>query len=278
MINFSMQLHEALETSKMIRIGDVDLLKAYRIAIVGETVLKTGELSKKRCLLTGDSDSLFKVLKSNPNLARIIKSHMDSNFFDNWYNTQPAPIKHKRAKLLEKLELFANSLEHDFEMYQAKKLKTLLATDLPTGVYLRYDYKGHAVSHYQDGNKKPTKIIIENSDNKDISELKFLVDKFNFAQGVRETLKNQDVKVFTRLNQLSDKIQDKIFIDKFISNNDSDGIRLLKITGYALAAILFGLGIYLSYKNKGTWKFWKSEEQELLDSTKENFDSRIKGI
>ncbi len=278
MKNFSMQLHKALETSKLISEGTVDLLKAYRVAIVGASILRTGEFSKKNCLLTGDSTLLFKVLTSHPDLARVIKSHMNCHFFDNWYSTQPQLIQQKRGKLLTKLELLVKSLDHDFERYQAKKLKAICSAVLPEGVYLHYHYKGHAVSHSKDGQQKPTEIMIENLGNHDISELKLLVDKFNVAQNAREIVRNPDTNAFSCLIQFFDRIQDKNFIDKFTANNDSDGIRLLKTTGYTLAVLLFGLGFYLSYKNKDTWKFWKSSEQELLDSTKENFDTQIKKI
>ncbi|KTD03475.1 hypothetical protein [Fluoribacter gormanii] len=273
-IKFSTQLHEALETSKPISINNIDLLKAFRVAIVGASVLKTGEFSKRNCLLTGYSTPLLRVLMAIPRLASTIKSHMNSNLFDNWYNTQSPKINNKRNRRLEKLDLLTKKLDHDFELYQAKKLKKIHLIS-PVGVSISHKFNGNAVSNYKDGAQKPTEIIIEDGGDSDLSELRLLVDKFNLAQSVRETLRNPKVNPITRLKQFSDIIQDKNFIATFTEDNDSDGMRLLKTVAYALTTLVFGLGLYLSYKNKGTCKFWTSGEEELLESTNEKFDMEI---
>ncbi|MCW8407873.1 hypothetical protein OQJ13_02680 [Legionella sp. PATHC035] len=275
MKKFSAQLHQALETSKPVALGDIDLIKEYRIAIVGAPVRRTGDFSMKNCLLAGNLAPLFKVLKSNPNLVQAIKSHMDSEFFDNWYSMQFPAIQAKRAHLLNQLEKFTQPLDHDFEMYQAEKLRAINSIDLPTGVFLHRHCGGHSASYYEDGHKKPAKITIENRGNKDISELQLLVDKFNCAQDARDALNDPTVNVFTRLNRFTELIENRAFIEKFTADNDQKAIRILKTVGYALTTLVFGLGIYLSYKNKKTWKFWKSEEQELLDSTKEHVDNSV---
>ncbi|WP_392536872.1 hypothetical protein [Legionella sp. 227] len=267
------QMHHALKTTTPVAFGGIDLVKEYRIAILGASVRKTGDFSKKNCLLDGNLAPLFKVLKSNPNLVHAIKSHMDSEFFDNWYSMQSPAIQAKRAHLLNKLEEFTKPLDHDFEMYQAEKLKAIDSIDLPTGVFLHPHYGSHTVCYYEDGHKKPTKITIENRGNEAISELQLLVDKFNCAQDARDALNDPTVNVFTRLNRFTELIENKAFIEKFTADNDHKAIRILKTVGYALTTLLFGLGIYLSYKNKNTWKFWSSEEQALLESTKENYDT-----
>ncbi|KTC79952.1 hypothetical protein Lche_1972 [Legionella cherrii] len=271
----SNQMHQALKTTTPVAFGGIDLVKEYRIAIVGASVRRTGDFSKKNCLLAGNLAPLFKVLKSNPNLVHAIKSHMDSEFFDNWYSMQSPAIKAKRAHLLNQLEKFTQPLDHDFEMYQAEKLRAIDSIHLPSGVVLHHHDGGHAVSYYEDGHKKPAKITIENRGNKDISELQLLVDKFNCAQDARDALNNPTVNIFTRLNRFTELIENKAFIEKFTADNDHKAIRILKTIGYALTTLVFGLGIYLSYKNKNTCKFWKSEEQELLDSTKENVDNSV---
>ncbi|MCW8385335.1 hypothetical protein OQJ15_03330 [Fluoribacter dumoffii] len=273
MKEFSNQLHEALGTSNPVAINEVDWLKAFRIAIVGSSILKTGEFSKMNCLLTGNSEPLFNILKSNPNLASVIKNHMNCDFFENWYATQSSSIKHKREKLLTKLEWLIKSIDFEFENYQTKKLKALISMGLPRGVTLGYEYEGFAVSNNKDGTPKPSKIIIENKGSHDVSELQLLVDKFNFAQSARDSLNNPSLNAFSRLNQFSQKVNDKTFVDTFTADNDSEGKRLLKIIGYALTTIFLGLGFYLSYKNKGTWKFWKSAEHELLESAKEKTEA-----
>ena len=274
---FSRQLHRALETSKPISIEDKNPPRDYRIAIVGPTVSKTGNFSKKYCLLSGYSDPLFRVLHSNPKLVSTIKTHMSSNFFENWYSMQSERIKNKRTKCLKKFDLLTKKLDHDIERYQAIQLEDIRSS-FPAGVILIYDYDGHASSYEKDGSKKPTKIIIENSGDTDISELKLLVDKFNNAQSIREILRNPSLDVFSRLNQFSVKIQDRGFNESFTANNDSEGKKLLKTLGYAVTTLLFGLGIYLSYKNKGTYRFWKSGEEALLESTQEHFDMQIKRL
>ncbi|WP_199739271.1 hypothetical protein [Legionella qingyii] len=273
-INFSTKLHEALQTSKPICFYDINWLKQYILAIVGASERITGEFKKTRCLLSGHVAHLYKVLKANPNLASTIKSQMSSNFFDNWYNTQPPRINTVRAKHLKRFELLTSKMDHDFELYQEKKLEDIKSI-LPAGFFLSYDSNGYVTSYYKAGFQRSTEEIIENSGDSDVSELKLLIDKFNHAQSVRQTLRNSEVNALTRLNQFSDKIHDKNFIKNFTADNDSDETRILKTVAYAFTTLVFGLGLYLSYKNKGTCKFWTSGEEELLESTTENLEMQI---
>jgi hypothetical protein len=275
MIEFSAQLHQALETSKPVFHEQISKLKNYREAIIGKPVPISGEASKQNCLLTGNLNPLFEVLKSNPMLVQAIKTHIISELFDNWYKTQSKEIQSLRESLgreyFKEFELLATSLDRDCANYQAKKLKAINNFDLPKGVRI----SGISQRNDEIGQQKPTQITIENPLNVDVSELQLLVDKYNTAQELRETLKNPERSILMRLNDFSNKIHNQSIADKLTANNDSDGIRLLKTVGYALSTVLFGLGFYLSYKYKGTWKFWTSDDNEILENSKENIDTNF---
>jgi hypothetical protein len=267
MLKFSNELHEALETSKEIAHGDIDLLADYRKAIVGSPT-STGSPALSACLYSGNINGILKILNSNEKLAQSIKKHMDKKFFEEWYIDKK---DHNRMQILN------NKFDHTLEVYQAKKLKAI-ENFLPN-VTISYQYDGNAKSYYENGMQKPTKIIIQSEqNNKENLDLQMLADKYNTAQTLREIIKDPHTNTLMQLVNFSKKINEKETVNKLTMGNDSDGIIALKVIGYILTTFLLGLGLCLSYMNKGTIAFWnpenwKTEDDVLLDNTKENINT-----
>jgi hypothetical protein len=267
MVKFSSELHEALETSKEIANGDIDLFSNYRKAIVGNPTI-TGYPDLKSCLLSGNLSAILTVLNNNEKLAQTIKKNMDKKFFEEWYVDK---------KDQSRMKILNNMFDHALEGYQAKKLKAI-ESFLPNE-NISYQYDGKAKSYDEKSTQKPTKIIIQSAtNNKQNLDLQILAEKYNTAQNLRETLKNTNTNTLMQLVNFSRQINEQQTINKLTSGNDSDGMIVLKVIGYALSTLLLGLGLYLSYKNKGTIEFWKpgtwkTEEDALLESTKENINT-----